>query len=85
MLRLRDLKKWRWGTEEAKAFNHLKYLLTTNPILGYPDSSKDYILQTDASEYAIGAVLAQIQNSKETVIAYMSKVLQKNEQKWAVI
>lgn len=76
---------WKWTEKEIRAFNHLKHLLTTNPILGYPDPYIDYVLQTDASEYAIGAVLAQIQDGNEVVIAYMSKILQKNELKWAVI
>jgi len=35
--------------------------LTTKPILGYPDFSREFIIYTDASGYGIGAVLAQMQ------------------------
>ncbi len=37
--------------------------MTTKPILGYPDFSREFIIYTDASGYGIGAVLAQMQTS----------------------
>jgi hypothetical protein len=43
------------------AFNCIKQCLTTRPILGYPDFTREFIIYTDASGYGIGAVLAQMQ------------------------
>jgi hypothetical protein len=40
-------------------FNAIKHALTTVPILTIMDPNADFILYTDASEYAIGAILVQ--------------------------
>ncbi len=82
---------WAWGTKESNSFNALKNKLTTAPILGYPDVAKGYILHTDASEYGVGAVLSQVQESgrgnspREVVIAYTSKHLLERERRWATV
>lgn len=44
----------------------------------------DFILDTDATYDAIGAVLSQIQNEKETVISYGSRVLNNSERNYCV-
>ena len=52
-----------------QAFERLKLLLITAPILGYPIPGLEYILDTDASNTATGAVLSQMQEGHERVIA----------------
>jgi hypothetical protein len=49
----------------------LKTYLTSAPILAHPDFTKPFILDTDASGTAIGAVLSQMQDDNEKVTAYM--------------
>ena len=58
-------------------FDQLKLDLVRYSVLSYPIHGKDIILilDTDASLYAIGAVLSQVQNRHGTVIAYASKTL----------
>lgn len=75
-----------WGEEQQQAFEKLQEALVTAPILGYPsqDSEDMYVLDTDASNCHIGAVLSQIQSGKETVLAYGSKVLSKAERNYCV-
>ena len=51
--------KWSWGTEEQQAMNKLKEAFTKGKVLVHPDITKPFILKTDASIYAIGAVLEQ--------------------------
>jgi len=45
------------------------------PILVYPDPAKEYILDIDASDHSVGAVLSQVQGGSEVVVAYYSKTL----------
>ncbi|GBO12341.1 Retrovirus-related Pol polyprotein from transposon 297 [Araneus ventricosus] len=72
-------------TEECeKSFNSLKQALTSSPILTYPRTDKDFILDTDASNEGIGAVLSQNIENEERVIAYFSKSLGKPERNYCV-
>ena len=48
-----------WTTECQTAFSHLKNMLTSSPILAYPDFSQPFVLETDASGAGLGAVLTQ--------------------------
>jgi transposase InsO family protein len=50
----------KWFPLHEKAFLELKAALVTAPVLLMPDSSKPYTIETDASDYAIGAVLLQL-------------------------
>ena len=65
--------KFQWGTPEEAAFQRLKTLLMEASVLTYPDPSRQYILDTDASSEAAGAVLSQIVEGEECVVAYYSK------------
>ncbi|XP_017797025.1 PREDICTED: uncharacterized protein LOC108578250 [Habropoda laboriosa] len=51
--------KFEWKQEQERAFMTLRDMLCTEPILQYPDFSKPFIVTTDASGHAIGAVLSQ--------------------------
>ena len=46
-----------WASEHQKAFDALKVALTTTPVLGYPNFTREFILETDASLRGLGAVL----------------------------
>ena len=48
--------KFQWGAPEQMAFERLKALLVEALVLTYPDPSRQYILDTDASNEACGAV-----------------------------
>ena len=73
-----------WTEECNISFNTLKKALCEAPILAYPASQGQFILDTDASNVGIGAVLSQIQDDKEKVIAYGSKKLDKQQQRYSV-
>ena len=75
---------FRWTSECDNAFCELKQLLISAPVLSYPDFSKPFILDTDASNVGIGAVLSQNHNGMEHVVACTSKSLTKAERNYSV-
>ena len=48
-----------------KSFDTLKHALTTAPVLAYPNFSKPFLVATDTSSTAIGAVLSQLDEDGE--------------------
>ncbi|GFW52008.1 retrovirus-related Pol polyprotein from transposon opus [Trichonephila clavipes] len=58
--------------------------LTSSPILIYPQPDKPFILDTDASNESVGAVLSQEIDGQERVVAYWSKCLSKPERNYCV-
>lgn len=74
--------KFVWSETCQAAFEELKCRLMSAPILGYPQDEGQLILDTDASNTAMGAVLSQIQDGEERPLAYGSKRLSASEQNY---
>ena len=74
----------KWDLEWQKAFDKLKDLYTTTPILAYADFGNPFKLHTDTSVLGLGAVLYQVQDEVEKVISYASQSLTKSEAKYPV-
>jgi len=53
----RKNKKWRWEEWQQMAFEQLKGIFTTRPVLATPDLDKEFRVEADASNFAIGGVL----------------------------
>ncbi|XP_071490086.1 uncharacterized protein [Diadema antillarum] len=76
----------RWNNECGQAFESLKKSLACSPVLKNPDFSKEFIVQVDASERGIGAVLSQRDDEGDDhPVAYISRKLLPREQKYATI
>ncbi|KAK3526080.1 hypothetical protein QTP70_014642 [Hemibagrus guttatus] len=69
------LYKSSWTSQCQTAFESLKDKLTSAPMLGYADFTLPFVLETDASNLGLGAVLYQHQKGEKTVIAYASRRL----------
>ena len=74
-----------WSMACQSAFQKLKDLLTTPPVLAYPDFDKPFVMHTDASINELGAVLEQEQmDGKSHPIAYASRSLSKAEKNYGI-
>src|ERR1044071_10077047 len=77
---------YEWKESQSKAFEILKEKLINLPVLIYSNFEKEFILLTDASKIALGAILSQKDdNNKEHPIAYDNKVLTKYESNYDTI
>ena len=74
--------KFEWTEAHDKSFQVLKDALCSPPILAYPIDGLPYIVDTDASNTAIGAVLSQVQNGEERVIQYASATLSQSQRNY---
>ena len=77
-------KKFVWTEQCQAAFEKLKTALVSPEIMAYPKDVGEYFLDCDSSDHAIGGVLSQIQEGKERVIAYGSRILNKAERNYCV-
>ncbi|KAL1255320.1 hypothetical protein QQF64_013381 [Cirrhinus molitorella] len=62
-----------WSTAAGEAFQRVKGVLTSEPVLRAPDFNCPFLLQTDAFDTGLGAVLSQIQEGEEHPILYISR------------
>ena len=71
-------------SECLEAFDKLKELCTTTPVLTYANFGKPFKLLTDVSVLGLRAILYQVQDAVEKVISYASRSLTKSEAKYPV-
>ena len=77
--------KWEWSDIQFKAFEHLKLLLCSKPILVFPMEDHTFLVEADSSGYATGAVLSQMQDSEKWhPVAYISKSLSPAEHNYDI-
>ena len=75
---------FKWGEEQLAAFIGLRDALTTAPVVVAPDPTLPYMVFTDASDHAGGAVLCQDHGSGPQVIAYESFAWNNSQLNYAV-
>ncbi len=75
---------FKWGDEQENSFVQLKDALCKAPVLAYPDPDLPYVVDTDASNLAISAVLSQVQDGEEKVIMYGSKPFSGSQRRWCM-
>jgi hypothetical protein len=82
---LKKENEWNWTEKEQTSFDLLKFKLTNTPLLQYPDFSKPFVLTTDASGYAVGAILSQGKLGQDKAMTYASRTLNKAELYYATV
>ena len=75
---------FRWEAEHQMAFDQLKAICSSGQVMGHPKFDREFILDVDASDYALGAELSQIEdNGDERPIYYASRHLEKAERSYS--
>jgi transposase InsO family protein len=77
-------KGWPWGPAQEASFAALKQAIATAPMIHTPDLSRPFVVTTDASNFAVGAVLTQGVAPEERTIAFESRKLTPAEVKYPV-
>ena len=77
--------KWHWGEEQQKAFEEIKRLIMSEPVLRQPDQTKPFEVEVDASNYAMGAVLMQ-RDEKNVLhpVAFFSKSMNEAQRNYNI-
>ena len=55
---VRKEQKWKWEKEQKEAFEKLKVVFTTEPVLAILDINREMRVEADTSDYATGGVLS---------------------------
>ena len=71
-----------WTDSCEEAFQQLKQMLSSTPVLAYPNNDDPYILDTDASDFAVAAALYQVQQGQERPISFASFALTPAQKKY---
>lgn len=82
---LKKNKPFLWEQNQNQAFDELRNILCSEPLLQYPDFSRPFNLTTDASGYAIGGVLSQGPVGRDLPVSYASRILNSAEQNYSTI
>ena len=75
-----------WSLPQQQSFDALKAMLLGNQVMAFPMTNEPYLLYTDASDYACGAILVQLdEHGTERVVQYVSHQLSGAQLRWATI
>ncbi|KAL0303213.1 UNVERIFIED_CONTAM: Transposon Tf2-11 polyprotein [Sesamum radiatum] len=77
---LRKTETWNWTPQCQVSFDNLKRAMVTDPVLALPDMSKPFVVETDASDFALGGVLMQDGHP----VAFESRMLKDVERRYSV-
>jgi hypothetical protein len=75
---------YKWTPHQQLSFTTLINAITTQPVLVLPRPTGQFCLEANSSNYAIGAVLSQLQDNKWHPIVYLSKALTETQQNYEI-
>jgi len=82
---VRKEQKWKWEKKQEEAFEELKTVFTTEPILAIPDIDREMRVEANASDYVIGGVLSmKCEDGKWRLVVFISKLLNTTKQNYKI-
>ena len=78
-----EKREFVWTPACTQAFNRIKHLLTTTPVLSHPDFSLPFHVHTDGSGKGVGAVLSQYVDGAYRPIAFCSRKFLPHQRHWS--
>ena len=82
---LKNDTPFEWTSDMQHSFNELKLCLTSAPVLMMLDQTKPFQIKSDASKYALGAVLTQLDsNPNQHPVAFLSKTFNKTKRNYKI-
>jgi len=83
---LKKQAKFIWSPETQKAFDEIKLKFATAPVLAYPNRDIPFIVETDSSNFAIGAILSQTSSNDNKIhpVAFFSRSLTASEKNYPI-
>jgi len=82
---MRKDERWKWEKQQQKAFEQLKMVFTSRPLLVAPDLDKEFRVEADASNFAMRGVLSiKCEDNKWRLVAYISKSLNETERNYEI-
>jgi len=83
---LRKNTKFTWSSETQKSFDEIKSKFSSSPVLAYPDREIPFMVETDSSNFAIGAILSQTspKDNKVHPVAFYSRSLNQAERNYPI-
>lgn len=76
-------KKFEWDEEKNEAFEFLKDVLMTPPVLAFPDIASPLVVETDALAFSVGAVLEQKkEDGNINLVEYASRTMTATERRY---
>jgi len=81
----KDNSKWKWSDEEECSFQDLRAELASRPVVAQVDWDKPFVVECDASDFALGAVLSQLDDDgRSHPCYYLSRRLTTHERKYCI-
>ena len=81
----RKEEKWRWRSEQQEAFEQLKHVFISRPLLVVPDIDKKFRVEADTSNFVTGGVLSiKCEDNKWRLVTYISKSLNETERNYKI-
>src|SRR3954471_12558367 len=84
LTKLMGKEEWSWGSEQEQAFEGLKKVMSMALVLAMPKDEDPFMIECDASEGALGAILSQKQEDKWRPVAFLSKALNPTERNYEI-